>query len=351
MDTAYIGKYGQLRVLGTVFLDSGFIDQLSQKKGDEFVKQLSATNYSKEIDGLSGFYKGTDLIEAVINAHMMSSMQNVLFAVPSSALPFVNAYISRFDIENIKLIISSKKLGYRVEQTEAFLVIGRGVPAGLLGAIITKEDYKNILEQSDIEGVVKNLVKYGYGVTLMKSMDDVKKDNDISGMILSLDLLYYDRLIEAYRMHNSPEGQVLNYMRDSIDIRNLMSSIKASVMHYKDVKSYFIKGGNIPEGTLSELAEKDIYEIKDYSPFKIDYAFDLYRKDPFLSYIEVALKKELYKKYLGIFRRSGFSLGFLLAFMMRAEIERDELRNAWLKNYYGLSNERFSHMKILDYII
>ncbi len=351
MDTAYLGKYGQLRVLSTAFLDGSFIDPLSQKKGAEFIKQLSTTNYSKEIDNLSGLYKGTDLVEAVINTHMMAMMQNVLFAVPSNALPFVNAYISRFDIENIKLILSSKKLGYKVDQTEAFLVIGRGVPAGLLGAIITKEDYKNILEQNDIEGVVKSLVKYGYGVTLMKSMDAVKKDNDISGMILSLDLLYYERLIDVYKMHNSPEGQVLNYLSDSIDIKNLMSSIKASVMHYKDVKPYFIKGGSIPESTLSELAEKDAYEIKDYMPFKIDYAFDLYKKDPFLSYIEVALEKELYKKYIGAFRRSCLSLGFLLAFMMRAEIERNELRNAWLKNYYGLSSERFSHMKMIDYIM
>jgi len=349
-DSTYIGKYGQLRVLSTQFLSPGFIEQLAEREGSEILKALSSTTYKQELDSLSALYKMPDLFEAVINAHAMRMMRYALFAVPPGAKDFVVAYLNKFDIENIKLILSSKLLGYDVEHTENFLMVQRNIPAGVVGGVISSSDYKNIIGQKDIEGVVKALTRYGYGVVLLKYLDRVKKENNLSSMILGLDTYYYEKLFEEYRFHNSEDGNVKEFLQELVDIKNIISMVKASSLSYTPTKEDFIPNGSIPEAKLAEIASKGVDAIKSASAFRIDSAIETYKRAPFISLIEVALKRELYKKWLGVFERSPFSVGFILAFMLKAEIERDELRNVWLVKFYGVRKEIAETMKVLKYI-
>ncbi|MEM3827396.1 MAG: V-type ATPase subunit [Candidatus Micrarchaeaceae archaeon] len=348
-DSTYVGKYGQLRVLSTQFLSKEFIEQLAEKSGNEMLEALSRTSYKNEIDALGALYKMPDLFEAVINAHMMRMMRYALFAVPPGAKEFVVAYLSKFDIENIKLVLSSKLLGYDVEQTENFLMVQRNIPAGLVGGIISTSDYKNIIEQKDIESVVKALTRYGYGVVLLKHLDAVKKGNSLVPMILALDIYYYKHLDEEFKLHNGNEGSVREFLQELIDMKNIVSAVKAVALSYKPAKEDFIPGGKIPQAALAELSLKSIDEIKESIPYKIDSGVELYKKRQFISFIEVAIKREMYKKYLGIFRRAPFSVGFILEFMLRAEIERDELRNVLLMKSYGVRRETAEAIRILKY--
>ncbi len=349
-DSTYIGKYGQLKVLSSNFLSNDFIEQLSLKDSGEILNSLSATSYKAEIDALSGLYKLPDLFEVVINAHTMRMIRYALSAVPPSAKDFIVAYLSKFDIENIKLILSSKMLGYDVEHTENFLMVQRNIPAGVISGIIKNEEYKDMISQKDLDSVVKSLARYGYGVILLKYLEDAKKNSNLSNMIFALDVYYYDKLFEAYRFHDAQEGNIRGFLQDMIDIKNIMSVIKAAAFSYKIGKEEIIPNGKIPESVLIDLSAKDLNTITEQIPFKINYAIDAYKKEPYISYIDVALKRELYKKYLGIFRRSSFSVGFILEFIIKSEIERDELRNMWLNTYYGVRKEITEGMKILKHI-
>jgi V/A-type H+-transporting ATPase subunit C len=349
-DSTYIGKYGQLKVLSRDFLSNDFIEQLSLKNSSEIFNSLSSTSYKAEIDSLSGLYKLPDLFEVVINAHAMRMMRYALSAVPPSAKDFIVAYLSKFDIENIKLVLSSKMLGYDVEHTENFLMVQRNIPAGIISGIIKSDEYKDMVSQKDLDSVVKSLTRYGYGVILLKYLEDAKKSGNLSNMIFALDVYYYDKLFEAYRFHDAQEGNVREFLQDTIDIKNIMSVIKAAAFSYKIGKEEIIPNGKITESVLVDLSTKSLDAIKERIPFKIDYAIDAYKKEPHISYIDVALKRELYKKYLGVFRRSSFSVGFILEFMIRSEIERDELRNVWLNTYYGVRKEITEGMKVLKHI-
>ncbi len=142
----------------------------------------------------------------------------------------------------------------------------------------------------------------------------------------------------------------MRYIKDTIDIKNITSILKAISFGYKDVGNYMIKGGNISEADLAEMASKQIDDLRNETPFKIDDAFEMYKKDPFLTYFEIALKRALYAKYLKLFDESGISIAGMMVFMIRAEVERDELRLAWLSRYYGVSAERIENIKILKKI-
>lgn len=350
MDSTYTGKYGQLKALTTEFLTSDFIEQLEQKAPDEFLKTLSSTSYRKDVDAFSALYKIPDLVEVVLNAHAMRMVRNVYMAVPPAAHDFIIAYTSKWDVENIKLILSSKKLGYSVESTETFLMVQRNVPVGVISGPISMDEYKTIIAQKDIESVVAALARHGYGTVLMKYLDEALRTGDISEMIVALDIAYYDRLVSALKFYNGDEGLLIRYIRDMIDIKNVTSVLKAISFGYKDVGNYLVRGGNMTAAKLTEMSTKSIEDLKKDMPFSIDDAFEMYSRDPFLTYFEVALKRALYSKYIGLFDESGISIASMMVFMIRAEMERDELRLAWLNRYYGVSMERIENIKILKKI-
>ncbi len=351
MDSTYSGAYGRLKVSKSDFLSSAFMEQLSQKESDEFVKQLATTGYRKEIDALSQLYAQPDLTEAALNAHMTRMIRNAAFAVPPLAKDFVAAYISKWDIENIKMILSSKVLGYPVENTEVFLTVQRNTPVGLFGGTISREEYVKLIELKDIESVANALTKYGYGIILLKFVDEAKRTNDISTMVLALDMYYYSRLLQSFKFYNGDEGPLFEFIKGLIDIKNVMTVIKGIDIGSRGIKDFIIKGGSIPENKLVEMASKEIAAIKNDMPFKIDDAFDKFKSDGFTAYFESALRRELYKKYLKVFDSLPLSLGSIIGFIIRSELERNELRTIWMSKYYKVGKERTESLRILKYVI
>lgn len=351
MDKSYTGTYGRLRVLMPDFLSSAFIDDLSQKSPDDFVKALGSTSYKLEMDSFSGLYKIPDLMEVVVNAHMLRRIRNAISALPQSAKGFIRAYMGKWDVENIKTILSSKKLGYDIEHTEAFLMTERNIPVGTLLGAISREDYINMLSQRDIDGVVALLMKYGYGTILLKYADEIKKTKDLTGAIAALDMYWYSNMVESFRFYNGTETAILAYLKDLVDFKNTTTLIKALVFGYGNIGDYMVKGGTTPPQKIAELAaKKDVFAVKDELPFKIDEAFEAYRNDRFATYFEVALRGALVRRYLKRFELAPMSLDFIFAFILRCELERDELRTVWLGKYYSIKKERAERLRIMKYV-
>ncbi len=348
MDATYVGSYGRLQVLKGDFLSDQFMRQLADKEIGEFLNLLSTTNYRQEVDELSNTYQLPDLAEAVINAHMMRNIRKASFAIPPLARNFAAAYSARWDIENIKVILSSKVLGYSVSQTESFLIVGN-VPVGTFSGSLDKNDFINMIEMKDIESVVNYLVRYRYGTVLLEYLEEGKRDNDVTSMILALDAYYYKNLIGSFRFYNGDEGQILEFVMDSIDLKNVMSVIKAIAfgMDYEEIKGHFVAGGGIGEQKLSEMLKKDLDALRQDMPFKIDEAFELYNKDPLITYFETALQKALYSKYVKAFSSIPLSLESIILFMLRSEIERDVLRALWYSKYYRISPDRAKNAMLM----
>ncbi|MCL5430289.1 MAG: V-type ATPase subunit, partial [Candidatus Marsarchaeota archaeon] len=346
MDASYTGSYGRLRVLRPEFLSNAFIDGLLEKKSeDEIVKAFVATSYRKDIDAFSGLYKPPDLFEVVINAHMLGMIRDAITALPQSAKAFIRAYMSKWDIENIKTILSSKLLGYDVEHTEAFLTVERGIPVGTLSGVITREDYINMITQKSIDDVIAHLVRYGYGTILLKHIDEMKSKGDITTTIADLDVYYYANLLSAFRFYSGDETTMLSYIRELIDVKNITMAVKAIDMK-QSLQGLMIKGGKIPEAKLDEIATKGISVLKANIPYHIDSAIDAFNADPSMSYLEAALMRELYKKYLGVFEK-GMGLEFIFAFILKSELERNELRTVLYGKHYNIKNDKIEKLRIL----
>ncbi|MCL4372054.1 V-type ATPase subunit [Candidatus Marsarchaeota archaeon] len=336
-DSTYTGKYGALKALSTLMLSQKGIEQLVGKDTDDMMKTLSETDYKSEIDSLSGLYKMPDLIEAVLNLKFSRRVNKAYAAMPPTARPFVEAYIRKFDIENIKALLSAKALGYSISQTGEFFVLS-GNPIGVLAGSIGAHEYARMMELKDVETVVNHLARFGYGTALMSHIDDYIKTKSLSSMMLELDLYYYSRLLETLKFYKGDEGTVYGYVTALIDSKNIVVAAKS---RYIDpaAEPLLIPGGKLSkQQVIDAVSGKDVRFPGLPDSQGLADAIHKYFEKGMASDLELYFRRALYDKYMPLFASFTASLPFMLGYIIRAETERNSLRSIFLTRYYGIDS-------------
>ncbi len=346
MDSTYVGSYGRLKVYGTDFLDRGFMDGIaSMDRAQDVSSSLYSTVYKEDYDALSAIYKDPELTQMAINRHLMRMNKLALFACPPMAKNAVLSYLSKWDVENIKTVISSKFLSHSVGEAEVFLLSFRNVPLGMIGSLLVPEDYKNMMAMSSIEAIVNYLTRFGYGSYMMQHMEDYRKTGDVSPVLYSLDRYYYSNLIENVKFYNGDEGPVLGYIRSEIDMNNLTVILKAKSLDldYGRIASNLVPYGNIPVEKLSEVYSSGnvsgiVDGLRQY--FDLEIPKKAFLEDGNVYHFYAAIKKAIYIKYIDSLSSLPLSLDSLFYFILRAESERNTIRAIYLSKIYGLGKDR-----------
>lgn len=344
MDSTYAGVYGKLKAESSNFLTKSQIEDIIA--GKDFLEVLKDTWYGVEINALSALYKTPELIDIILNAHLARLTRKATGSMPTAAGSFIRAYISKWDMQNVSLVLSSKVLGYAVSQNDALLLVNQVSAAGAFGGAMSKEDFVNLEKESSIEGVVNALFKYGYGGVLSKYLEDVKKTNDISTMIVAMQESYYASLIDKFRFYEGNEWPVREFILESIDIHNIVTALKSAGLS-GNLEEHLIKGGKLPASKIAEITTRGPEVVQEITGLKLDDALTAYKEKGLISYFEMTLERELHKKYLRLFKDMGISLGFIMYFIMRLELEKDLLRTIWFTKYYGMDVSKIPHLNAL----
>jgi V/A-type H+-transporting ATPase subunit C len=352
MDLIYAGAYGRVKVNQTEFLSADFINHLIELNSlEDIMHSLSSTTYQEDITSLISLYKNPDLLEMVVNRHLIKKNKIAMFAMSPSAKDLLKVYFSKWDIENIKSILSSKLLGFNLKENESFLMSFRDIPMGIFGGTISYGDYKILMAQGSIEETVNYLSKFGYGSYLIQYIDIYRKTGDISNMLSSLDTYFYSKLMANLKYYRGDEGPLIRYFKEEIDNKNLMVIFKSKDL---GVKYGEIANNIIPLGNLPSLYMEDLYKSENVEEissklgnrFKFDKALKTYQHTGQLNGFEVELKASTYKRYIEILSTQPVSIGSIFAFILKAERERLNLRAIVVGKNYMLEKE-----KIVDLII
>lgn len=332
MDSTYSGNYGKIKAHETEFLRFDFITSLLDLKNvDDITNELTKTGYSEDISALSSSYKNPELLQMSVNRNFIRKNRIALFSVPPLAKDTVRAYLSKWDIENIKSILASKFMGYDLRQNEIFILSFRDIPMGLFAGNLSNEDFRNLMSKGTVEEVVSYLTYFGFGPSILQHMDRYHKSGDISILLSAFDTYYYDTLMKTVRFYNGDEAQVTAFIRDQIDLRNIMTVIKGKDMgiEFERFSESFRITGSLPISDLQGLYEKrDVGEILSgmSSYGNLEDAMEIYKKTGDLYYVQVTLQKFLFTKYMEIFRSQALSIGSTFSFILRTEAERENLR-------------------------
>lgn len=342
----YSSSFGRLQSISINFLKPDFLETLLKANDvSEIIKLLESTWYSEEIKKAASVYQGSALLEVVLNRHLVEINKIILEAVPFNGKNAVRAYLSKWDLYNIELILSSKMMGRAITETESMLVSSRNVPAGIAAGNIPHDDIKIILSESGVEGVVNKLAKYGYGVELMKHLDEFQKTGDLGPMMSALHESYYQKLLESLKFFQGDEGSIRELIRAEIDKKNVLNLMKAkeSGIEKEMVARHLVEGGQISSKELLDIFEvKDVAEIigKIDFRFKLTEALEHYKTSKSLIDFEISITQFINTTYVKKLKNIALSIGTIFYFIFNAENEHENLKRITYGKRYNLSIDK-----------
>ncbi len=324
----YASSFGRLQSIAINFLSEDTLQNLLKANSvTDIVKQLESTWYGEEIKKSASVYKDAELLEVALNRQLVETNRVISEATPFAGKNAVRTYLSKWDLYNIELILSSKAMGREITETESLLVSSRNVPAGIAAGNIPHDEIKLILAENSVDGVVNKLAKYGYGVILMKHLDEFQKTGDMGPMMSAL--------------HGA-----------EIDKKNILNLLKAKDSNLeKDVVSKHL----IENGRISTKELLDSYEVKDVaelvgrfdSHFKLSDAIEQYKTSKSLIDFEVAITKIIFENNVKKLRNIALSIGNIFYFIFRAEIEHENLKRITYGKRYDLSTDKIKEMLLI----
>lgn len=348
MSGTYAPSHGRLKALVPSFLHK---DQIQAFVGArdlaELTKLLEATPYGPEVTEALATQQGAEAVEVAVNRHFVRTCRIAYAAAPFAGRAIVGAYLKRWDVENIGLILSAKAYGRPLSETDAFLVSDRQTPAGLSAGVMSLDDLRGLLAQSSLEGVASQLVRFGYGATLLQHLDEFAKTQDLFPLLQALKAQYYADLRSSARFFQGDEWVVRQIIAGEIDVLNLLTLLKgkATEVRAEDLTPLLLDGGSIPMKSLVDWAGlRSVAEIVEAAgpAFPLAEGLPAYKASGSLVAFELALRRQYIQTNLARARLYPLSLAGLFAFLLLADAERSDLRRIIYGKVYNLPGEQIS---------
>jgi V/A-type H+/Na+-transporting ATPase subunit C len=340
----YASALGRLKPEFPSFLSRGtFRTLLGARDANDLAKLLESTPYGSAIARARATNSGASLVEIALNRTLAERNHHAYEATPFAGRSVVQAYLARWDIQNIELVLSSKAQGRPVTETEDHLVSDREIPAGFYSGVMGLDDFRILLGQPTVEATVTALVRYGYGTILLPLLEEFQRTRDIFPILRALDKDYFQRALAAARFFQGDEWVVRGMLQSEIDVRNALALLggKSVDLALDDVLRRWLEGG-----TLLASQAPDLYAARNLR----DLAARLATRWPSLaekqggeegaveslSDLEVALEKDRAASELKRLAAYPLSLGVIFTYLLRAELEWRDLRRVVFGRVYDL---------------
>lgn len=345
MQASYAAGFGTLRVQSLNFLTKTQLEELTRSKNaEEIAQKLESTWYGMDIEAEAAVHRPPELIEIAVNRHLIVVNRTALQNCPVFGKNALVAYLSKWDIENIELIIAAKSLGKTLEQTESYLVSSRNLPVSISLTTIPMSELHTILQQPDVEAVINYLVKFGYGAVLLQQLGDFRKSGDLGVFSSALQNYYYSKLLSELRFLQGDEGVLREYIRAEISKKNILNLLKSkeSKIERDIFAKHLIEGGLVDKASLMEAySSPDLSDVtkRFESWFDLSAAVEKYQQTGNLTEFEVAIDRTLVSRYMPKFRALSISLTTVFAFVFQAEFERQNIRRITYAKQYGMTED------------
>ncbi|MEM4834672.1 MAG: V-type ATPase subunit [Ferroplasma sp.] len=349
INTTYSGSYGRLKIHFNDYLSDSFVKSLLELDIKDIRLKLYETSYRDDIDKSAAIgTNDTDILMVAINRHVINNAKIALFAIPPQMKSFMKTYVSKWDIESIKAIITSKVIHHDIKYTDSFILSFRDIPMGIFAGNLKRDDFRVIMEKNDVDSIVNYLLNYGFNY-LLKDLEEYKKTGDTSSLLSAMDYRYYNDLISHALFYNGDEGQIIKYVKTVVDLKNILTLAKALELNvpFDKIENSIIGNGNFSISALADIFRSgnvlDLLSV--FKHFNIDEALDYYKENKNLSMFEVSMRKALFQEYVPVMLRDTASL-YIFAYVLYAERERDNLRAIIIGKSYKLDNNIIERMLI-----
>jgi len=112
----------------------------------EITRIIGETEYKQEIDELGTTFKGIDLIEVALSWNLAKEYQKIQEITPGNLKTFTQAYLRRWDIQNVLTILRGRMQGAKTGKIKEILVPAGSLDTQVLDRLLTEENPERVIE-------------------------------------------------------------------------------------------------------------------------------------------------------------------------------------------------------------
>jgi len=226
-------------------------DKMLMMSVPEISRYISEAGYGKEMADLGNRMSGLNLLEHATRLNMAKEFSSILRSSTGELYDMVSAYLDKWDVWNLKVILRGKSYGLNADGIREDLV-----PAGKLSS----EDLEKMLAQENVEEILADFGKKTHLTFPPEVLDAYKTTENLGEIEDFLEKAHYERLVKKISPLSRPTKLFLDYIRDEIDLRNFETilKLKAEGIYGEQVSKYMIpKGRRIDSRMLDVLANAE----------------------------------------------------------------------------------------------
>ena len=349
----YASALGRLKPDFASFLPKEtFGTLLASKDVNDLAKILESTIYGDDIAHERATRTGGPLVEAAINRMLVKRNRRAFESTPFAGRLLVGAYLGRWDVQNVELILASKAQSRPITETEVELVSSREIPAGLYAGVMTLDDIRGVVAQPTIEATVTALVRFGYGTTILPLLEAYQRTHDIFPIFHALDAQYFRDVLAAARFFQGDEWVVRQFVASEVDARNILLLLKGKSheLPIDQVQERWLAGGSLGVNELNDLySSRTVPELVERlvgrSPSLAEGNAEFQATESLTGY-EAALQRDRAVAELKRLRTYPLSICVIFTYLLLAELERADLRRITFGRLYHLPNERIEPLLV-----
>ncbi|MDR2698819.1 MAG: ATP synthase A1 subunit C [Candidatus Methanoplasma sp.] len=226
-------------------------DKMLMMTVPEISRYISEAGYSKEMTDLAGRLSGINLLEHATYLNMAKVFGSILLSSTGELYEMVSAYLDKWDVWNLKVILRGKSYGLDADGIREDLV-----PAGRLGA----ESLEKLVASDSDDDILANFGKMAHVVFPQEVLSAYKASGNLGVIEDFLEKVHYERLIRSIDLSTRPSHIFYDYVREEVDLKNFETilKLKAEGVYGDQVMKYIIRGGRkVDDRMLSLLANAE----------------------------------------------------------------------------------------------
>ena len=197
---------------------------------------ISEAGYSKEMNDLGSRHEGIELLEYATYMNMSKQFRSILESANGELKDMVAAYLTKWDFENLKVVLRGKNYGRTLENMREDLVI-----AGSL----KEDDLEKLLSAPSIEEALA-IFKSKTGLSVSdEAIRAYKEDKILTKIEDEITKGYYKNVLDSISGKDRATNIFRNYMKYVIDLKNVETIMKLKMENIggEEAADFFIPGG------------------------------------------------------------------------------------------------------------
>ena len=242
----YIYICTRMRVRKTTLLPKEDYMRMLNMSLPEITRFIGETDYKQEIDELGATFRGIDLIEEALSWNLAKEYQKILEITPGNLKQFTQAYLRRWDIQNVLTLLRGKAQHEGAGKIKEVLI-----PAGSLDRAILDR----LLSEDNPDKIVEMLRGYRmYPAVFAREYPLAKESGSLSRLENELYKQFYAEIILEAESGIKGGNLFLEFIRLEIDIKNIKTlfRLQADTVQ-EDAREMFIPGGVLSAADFANL--------------------------------------------------------------------------------------------------